>query len=77
MKLSEWMERERITAAQFSARIGVSRDAVHKWMQGQRVPRSEPLKRIYNLTRGTVTPSDFVDLGAKGKWKKRPTSTRR
>jgi transcriptional regulator with XRE-family HTH domain len=77
MRLSKWMEREGVTAAQFAADLGASRDGVHKWMQRQRVPRPEHLRKIYDYTKGAVTPTDFVELGAKGKWKKKRTSTRR
>lgn len=61
MQLSEYMAREKISEEQFAASLrDVSASGVRKWMRGERVPRPDQQRRIFDLTAGAVTPNDFV-----------------
>lgn len=46
--------------AEFAASIGVSRQAVHRYKTGDRVPEWAVLGRIKDITNGMVTPDDFL-----------------
>jgi len=40
--------------------FGSSTHAVKKWLSGQRVPRPRTQAKIMKITRGAVTPNDWV-----------------
>jgi len=61
MKLSDYMRANRLTNAAFAEIIGsVGPSAVRKWRYGERYPRIEELVKIQQVTKGKVTPADFV-----------------
>ena len=59
MDLSTYLNGENLSAADFARRINVSRSAVGRWMNGERVPSSEVMRRIRDATGGVVQPNDF------------------
>lgn len=60
MKLSDYLSGQNESPAAFAAAIGVSRQAVHRYKAGERVPRPEVLSRIRAATNGAVTADDFM-----------------
>lgn len=59
MHLMLWLQRERMSDAEFGRRIGRSQVAVHRYRTGKRVPDRETMPRIVRETRGEVTANDF------------------
>jgi transcriptional regulator with XRE-family HTH domain len=63
MKLSEFLSEKNngMTASEFAARLGISRQALHRYMKEERRPEWNVLQRIFRETGGAVTPNDFLD----------------
>lgn len=62
MTLSDFIDAQGLTAAEFGGRIGVSRGAVLRYATGERIPRAEIMAKIFGATGGAVAPNDFYDL---------------
>ena len=60
MKLSTFLDRAAIKPSEFARQIGVPRQTLHRYLAGERTPRSEILHRIREVTNGEVTPNDFL-----------------
>jgi transcriptional regulator with XRE-family HTH domain len=58
MRLKDWLTDRDVTAAAFAVRIGVTPQAVHRYLLGRK-PRSDVLVAILKATGGQVTPNDF------------------
>lgn len=63
MKLAEYVQQEKLTAAEFGRRIDLSRSAVLRLMKGERRPSWAVLDRISRETGGAVQPADFLENG--------------
>lgn len=61
MTLANWLKTNRIPAHIFAQRLGVSTGAVHKWTQGQRIPRPHMMARIKYFTNGSVMADDWLE----------------
>lgn len=59
MRLSEFLDRKRLTLDAFGAMVGVSGVSVHRWKTGKGVPSFRKLKKISEVTDGAVTQDDF------------------
>ena len=64
MKFNNWLRKEGLTHQEFvtfaqSKSLNVSKGAVSKWCNGQRIPRKIEMIQIYQVTNGEVTPNDF------------------
>ena len=59
MTLSHYIEHQKITASAFADLIGVSRQAVHRYLNG-RFPETDVLVKILAATNGAVTADDFL-----------------
>jgi hypothetical protein len=65
MKLSEYLKTKSITAAEFARQIGAkSRATVHRYTDefSCRVPHPEMMRKIFEVTGGAVSPSDFYNI---------------
>lgn len=62
MKLSTYLDESKITKAVFAASIEVSVQALHRYIDGKRIPRPEVMARISAATSGRVQPNDFFDI---------------
>lgn len=62
MKLSAWIALNPRKAAGLARRIKVTRQAFHRYAVEARIPRPDPMRRIYLLTEGLVDPNSFYDL---------------
>lgn len=65
MKLKQYLTDNNITPEAFGALVGgVSESGVRKWIYGDRIPRLEQMRRIAEVTNGSVEPNDFVLIEA-------------
>jgi DNA-binding transcriptional regulator YdaS (Cro superfamily) len=60
MQLKEYMDAMGVSPLAFAHQLGVSNPTVYRWLDGQRVPEPEMMRRIYSATKGTVAPNDWV-----------------
>jgi 3,4-dihydroxy 2-butanone 4-phosphate synthase/GTP cyclohydrolase II len=60
MKLSQWLEREKINRSEFARQIGVSPAAVTGWCDGSFWINKDKARRVFEATNGEVTPTDFM-----------------
>ncbi len=61
MKLAAYLFENQIADADFATQIGVTRQAVHRYKTGDRVPEWPVLAKIKEITSGTVSPDDFLN----------------
>jgi len=66
MRLRQYLSDKDITIPAFAAQIEVSVQSVHRYVNGERLPRPEVMERIKSATGGLVEPNDFycIDCGA-------------
>lgn len=60
MQLSDWLDQQKIDRSDFARRIGVSPAAITGWCKGAFWLSRESAQRIFDETRGAVTPNDFL-----------------
>jgi len=61
VQLRQYLTDRNIPIAAFADRIGVSVQAVHRYLTGERLPRRDVMERIRIETRGAVQPNDFFE----------------
>jgi Helix-turn-helix len=61
MKLGSYLTKEKITPGAFAEKIGVTVQAVHRYLADERVPHRDVMQRIVEHTQGEVQPNDFFD----------------
>ena len=59
MDLRRYLDARNIPIAVFAETLGVSVQAVHRYLNGERVPRPDVMIRIKQVTNGAVKPNDF------------------
>lgn len=62
MKLETYLQRENLSASQFSKQLGRPSSTVTRLLHGQRNPGPELMLQILAATKGAVTPNDFLDV---------------
>lgn len=61
-KLQLYLHNHKISQANFAINLKVTRDAISKYIRGERFPRPEIILKIEKATDGYVRPSDwYVD----------------
>jgi transcriptional regulator with XRE-family HTH domain len=60
MKLADYLSAKQMADADFATAIGVTRQAVHRYKTGERMPEWPVLARIKDVTAGEVSPDDFL-----------------
>jgi transcriptional regulator with XRE-family HTH domain len=60
MRLLDYLKETNTSCSAFAGRIGTSAVAVTRYLAGTRTPRRDVLQRIANVTKGAVTPDDFL-----------------
>lgn len=60
MKLRDYLDREKLTATAFAARVGVTHAAIVRYMNETRRPEWAVMDRIAAETGGVVMPTDFM-----------------
>jgi len=61
MTLQEYLARNGLSQAAFARRIGVSQQAVQRYVDGKRVPKRALAKKIVEVTGGQVTYQDLLE----------------
>jgi len=59
MDLRRYLDARNIPVAVFAETLGVSVQAVHRYLSGERLPRPDVMMRIKQATHGAVRPNDF------------------
>lgn len=59
MDIQTYLARKRLTQAWFAAHVGVSLQALYRYMHEARVPQPPVMRRIMAVTGGLVQPNDF------------------
>jgi hypothetical protein len=62
MNLRRYIDEKKITPPAFARQIRVSAQAMHRYLDGARIPRPEILARIAEVTDGRVQPNDFFSF---------------
>jgi transcriptional regulator with XRE-family HTH domain len=70
MTFSDWMSLTGKTDAEVAKHLGVDRVSVTRYRLGSRIPDWDVMPRIVELTRGAVTPNDFMPRDGSGSKKK-------
>ncbi|NRA88323.1 MAG: helix-turn-helix transcriptional regulator [Rhizobiales bacterium] len=65
MKLKTWLTQADISRADFADEIGVNKRTITRYLDGDRKPGADIFSKIFDVTKGNVTPNDFYDLPAK------------
>jgi 3,4-dihydroxy 2-butanone 4-phosphate synthase/GTP cyclohydrolase II len=65
MQLSAWLEQNKIKRNDFAARIGVSPQAITGWCDGTFWINKENAQKIFDETKGEVTPTDLMQAPAQ------------
>ena len=61
MDLNTYLEEKQISRPVFAEEIGVTVQALGRYLNGQRRPEWEVLKAIKKVTNGEVTADDFLE----------------
>ena len=59
MQFSEYLKENNISQKQAAEDIGVIQSLVSMWVNGERLPRPENMKKIVEWSKGEVQPNDF------------------
>jgi transcriptional regulator with XRE-family HTH domain len=62
MDLKAYLDARGLSDTQFAVEIGVSLEAVRRYRQGARFPKPSVMRRIMEVTKGAVTPNDFLPI---------------
>ena len=65
MQLSEWLNLKNIKRSDFAAKIGVSPQAITGWCKGSFWIDKENAQKIFDETKGAVTPTDLMQASAE------------
>ena len=60
MKLSEWLNAEKVSQSAVADRLGFSRSLVCRWISGERKPNLYAIDRIENMSDGKVQLKDWI-----------------
>ena len=58
------MDDRNLSDADFGALIERTRQAVHRYRTGDRMPDQATMEKIFEVTGGAVTPNDFFGLAS-------------
>lgn len=59
--LEDWLKTSGVGLTRFAERIGVSRQALHRYRTGERMPDRAIMAKIAQETDGAVRPNDFYE----------------
>jgi transcriptional regulator with XRE-family HTH domain len=63
--LGQYLIDNGITQAAFAREIDEAPQTVGRYVNGERIPEPEPMKKIYVATKGAVTANHFYELPEK------------
>lgn len=61
MRLKTYLDTQNISIPEFAGTIGVTVQAAHRYIKGERLPRLDVMDKITVVTRGEVQANDLVD----------------
>jgi transcriptional regulator with XRE-family HTH domain len=65
MDLESYRKKEKLTYRDLAKLLQIEGVSIAttalRWCKGERIPRAEHMKKIFKLTKGKVTPSDFYE----------------
>lgn len=61
MRLETYLAKKKLTIPEFAGQIGVTPQAVHRYVRGERIPRLDVMDRIIEISGGKVGAGDLVD----------------
>jgi transcriptional regulator with XRE-family HTH domain len=61
MQLRAYLDTHAIPISVFADRLGVSVQAIHRYINGERTPKPAVMARIASATCGKVQPNDFFE----------------
>jgi uncharacterized radical SAM superfamily Fe-S cluster-containing enzyme len=64
MKLKDWLDMKGVAPPDFARHIGRTREAVRRYIAGERIPDKGTMLAISEQTSGKVTANDFFELEA-------------
>lgn len=67
MDLRAYLSTNKISLPAFAELVGVSVQAIHRYVSGDRMPRLEVLEKIKEVTGNKVQPNDFLTARAATK----------
>ena len=59
MQFSQYLKEKNITQKQASEELGIVQALISMWVNGERIPRPENMKKITEWSKGSVQPNDF------------------
>lgn len=59
MQFSDYLKEKNITQEQASKELEVAQGQISLWVNGERIPRPENMKKITEWSKGSVQPNDF------------------
>ena len=59
MQFSDYLKEKNITQEQASKELEVAQGQISLWVNGERLPRPENMKKIVEWSKGEVQPNDF------------------
>jgi transcriptional regulator with XRE-family HTH domain len=62
MDLRSYLDARDMSIAVFADLLGVSVQTVHRYVNGDRLPRPDVMVKIAEVTGGTVKPNDFYPV---------------
>ena len=62
MDLRSYLDVRDMSIAAFADLLGVSVQTVHRYVNGERLPRPDVMVRIAEVTHGAVKPNDFYPV---------------
>ena len=60
MDLKNWLTTNEVSISDFAGRINVSRQAVHRWLDGSAFPEHGHVDAITKVTKGKVGAQDWL-----------------
>lgn len=67
--LREYLSKNKLNCSQFAKLIGVTMQAVNRYINNCRTPDKDVMPRIFDATNGEVTANDFYNLSKPRKRK--------
>lgn len=64
MTLSEWMEANGISDEGLAEKLEIDRSTVSRFRRGKLMPSNDTMRRIIEVTSGSVQPNSFFGLAA-------------
>lgn len=59
MNLKEYLQLSRLSQNELSSVLGFDKSIVSRWVNGDRLPSRESIKKIHHLTKGAVSWTDW------------------